>query len=136
MGEADHGRVLNEMRLMDDSISPIPITLPVNPNEAIKLDQDIALRDSNNRLLAIMTLEDIYEWDRAEVSEKVFGTQDLRHPLVAEMHRWGEVNISGTLRMLELPPHYDFSELRLTPAQTRGSLEGVRVFQRRCLSNP
>ncbi len=136
MGEADHGRVLNEMRLMDDSISPIPITLPVNPNEAIKLDQDIALRDSNNRLLAIMTLEDIYEWDRAEVSEKVFGTQDLRHPLVAEMHRWGEVNISGTLRMLELPPHYDFSELRLTPAQTRGSLEGygysnVVAFQTR-----
>jgi sulfate adenylyltransferase len=136
MGEGDHERVVGELRLTNDSIFPIPITLPVNPGEGIKLDQDIALRDSNNRLLAFMAIEEIYEWDRAEVAEKVFGSQDLRHPLVAEMDRWGELNISGALRILELPPHFDFAELRLTPAQTRAKLEGygyanVVAFQTR-----
>jgi sulfate adenylyltransferase len=136
MGEGDHERVVGELQLTNDSIFPIPITLPVNPGEGIKLDQDIALRDSNNRLLAFMAIEEIYEWDRAEVAEKVFGSQDLRHPLVAEMDRWGELNISGALRILELPPHFDFAELRLTPAQTRAKLEGygyanVVAFQTR-----
>ena len=58
-------------------------------------------------------------------SRKVFGTQDLRHPLVAEMHRWGKMNISGRLQVLQLPRHYDFQDLRLTPEQTRSGLESL-----------
>jgi sulfate adenylyltransferase len=122
MVKADHQRVLDEIRLSNDIIFPIPITLPVEPGEAIKQDQDIALRDANNRLLAVMSIGEIYEWDLEEVAEKVYGTLDLRHPLVAEMHRWGKLNISGRLRVLELPPHYDYQDLRLTPAQTRARL--------------
>ena len=69
-------------------------------------------------------------------SARRFGTLDLRHPLVAEMHRWGKLNISGRLQVLQLPRHYDFQELRLTPAQTRARLEqlgheNVVAFQTR-----
>jgi sulfate adenylyltransferase len=83
-----------------------------------------------------MTVEDIYEWDRAEMAQVVCGTQDARHPLVAEMRRWGSVNISGALQVVQLPPRYDFQELRLTPAQTRARLlefgrENVVAFQTR-----
>ena len=56
------------------------------------------------------------------MAQKAFGTLDLRHPLVAEMHRWGKLNISGRLRVLNLPKHYDFVDLRLTPAQTHARL--------------
>ncbi len=119
MGRDAHQRVLDEMRLVDGRLFPLPITLPVDPGEAIELGQEVALRDSNNYLLALMTIEEIYQWDRDEVAEKVFGTLDLRHPLVSEMHRWGGLNISGRLRVLSLPPHYDFKELRMTPTQTR-----------------
>ena len=38
------------------------------------------------------------------------------------MHRWGRVNISGPLQVLQLPPHHDFTGLRKTPAETRASL--------------
>jgi sulfate adenylyltransferase len=86
--------------------------------------------------LAVMTIEEIYAWDRTEVAQKVFGSQDSRHPLVAEMHRWGRLNLSGPLQMLQLPQHYDFHELRLTPAQTRARLstfgyQNVVAFQTR-----
>src|SRR3989442_13991919 len=136
MGQADHQRVLDEMRLSNGQLFPLPIPLPVDASPALHLDCDIALRDAKNDLLAVMTIEEIYAWDLAEVAQKAFGTLDLRHPLVAEMHHWGTLHISGKLQVLQLPKHYDFQGLRLTPAQTRARLEefgyaNVVAFQTR-----
>jgi sulfate adenylyltransferase len=136
MGAEDHQRVLDEMRLASGHLFPIPVTLPVEPGPAVCLDQPIALRNAQNELLAVMTVEEIYPWDRAELAQKAFGTLDLRHPMVAEMHRWGRLNISGHLQVLQLPRHYDFQPLRLTPQQTRAKLErfshqNVVAFQTR-----
>ena len=136
MGRADYERVLLEMRLESGHVFPIPVTLPVEVGSDFRLDREVALRDSRNELLAVMTIAEIYEWDRAEVAERVFGTQDLRHPLVAEMNRWGGLNISGPLRVIALPRRYDFRELRLTPGETRARLEqfghsNVVAFQTR-----
>ncbi len=136
MGQADYQRVLDEMRLASGHVFPIPVTLPVEPGPIIHLDQDIALRNAKNELLAVMTIEEAYPWDREEAARKVFGTLDVRHPLVAEMHRWGTINLSGRLRVLQLPRHYDFVDLRLTPRETRARLEtfghsNVVAFQTR-----
>jgi len=123
MNKADYQRVLEDMRLADGVLFPVPITLPVDSQQPISLDRDVALRDAGNELLAVLTLEEIYEWKLDEVATKVFGSQDSRHPLVAEMHRWGKLNISGHLRVIQLPRHYDFQNLRLTPSQTRAKLK-------------
>src|SRR3989449_1949081 len=136
MGQADHQRVLDELRLSSGQLFPLPIPLPVDASPALHLDCDIALRDAKNDLLAVMTIEEIYAWDLAEVAQKAFGSLDLCHPLVAEMHRWGKLHISGKLQVLQLPKHYDFQGLRLTPAQTRARLEefgyaNVVAFQTR-----
>jgi sulfate adenylyltransferase len=136
MGQKDYQCVLESMLLESGHIMPIPLTLPIEDGEAIKLDQDIALRNSKNELLAVMTVEEIYPWDIDDVAQKVFGTRDLRHPLVAEMHRWGKLNVSGRIQVLQLPCHYDFQDIRLTPAQTRARLEelapkNVVAFQTR-----
>lgn len=125
MGLKDYERVLEGMRLTAGHLFPIPVTLSVEPGSAIRLDQDIALRDAKNDLLAVMTIEEIYEWDKEEEAQRVFGTLDLRHPLVAEMRRWGKLNISGRLQALQLPGRYDFQELRLTPAETRARLKSL-----------
>lgn len=122
MSGEDHERVVEEMRLGSGVLFPIPVTLPVEASAAIRLDEDVALRDQKNEVLAVMTIEEMYEWERDEVSQLVFGTQDVRHPLVAEMHRWGSLNLSGRLQVLQVPRHYDFQDLRLTPAQTRARL--------------
>jgi len=136
MGKADHQRVLDEMRLADGTVFPIPVTMPVDAQQPISLDRDVALRDAKNELLAVLTVEEIYEWSLEEVAAKVFGTQDSRHPLVAEMNRWGKLNVSGRLRVIQLPRHYDFQELRRTPSQTRETLarlgkQNVVAFQTR-----
>jgi sulfate adenylyltransferase len=136
MGAADYERVLAEMRLANGQLFPIPVTLPVPDDERVELDHDLALLDSKNETLAVMTVEEIYEWDLEATARAVFGTTDTRHPLVAEMHRWGTRNISGRLQVHKLPKHYDFSELRLTPAETRARLartgcKNVVAFQTR-----
>ena len=123
MGEEDYQRVLAEMRLKDGHLFPIPITLPVDPVPHIGLDQKIALCNAKNELLAVMTIEEIYEWDLREAAESVFKSQDVRHPLVAEMHRWGKLHLSGRLHILQLPKRYDFQDIRLTAQQTRQRLE-------------
>lgn len=126
MGQQDYQRVLEELRLKSGHIFPIPITLPVMSDEALHLDQEVALRDPKNDLLAVMTIEEIYRWDRDNEARAVCGTVDMRHPTVAEMHGWGEFNISGRLQVLQLPRHYDFQELRLTASQTREALAASR----------
>lgn len=51
--------------------------------------------------------------------QRISGKRDPRHPLLVEMEHWGKLNIADRLQLLELPQHYDFGGLRLTPAQTR-----------------
>lgn len=136
MGEADYRRVLAEMRLGDDQLFPIPITLPISSANGVKLDSEVALRSAKNELLAVMRVDEIYDWDLREEASAVFGVTDTRHSVIAEMHRWGEHYASGPLQVIELPRHYDFKELRLTPLEARRRLlklghSNVVAFQTR-----
>ena len=136
MGEADYECVLSQMRLANGHLFPIPITLPVHADHSFSVGKQIALRSAKNELLAIMTIEEIYGWSRREAALQIFGTESVRHPLVAEMSRWGEVNISGPVEVLQTPPHNDFRDLRLTPMETREKLQklgrnNVVAFQTR-----
>ena len=125
MPRADLARVLAEMRLADGQLFPIPVLLTADRTAGVRLDQDVALRDARNELLGIMTVEEAYDWDRAALAQHVLGSRDVRHPLVAEMQGWGEVALSGRLRILTLPERHDFRELRLTPAETRARLDAM-----------
>lgn len=136
MGRDDLDRVLDEMRLADGHLFPIPVTLPVHEDAPVEEGKDLALRNSKNELLAVVRVEEVYPWDRKRLATKAFGTVDPRHPMVAEMERWGPCFVSGPIQVLELPRHHDFQELRLTPAETRHRLESyghrnVIAFQTR-----
>jgi sulfate adenylyltransferase len=125
MGKDDHQRVLDQMRLRSGHLFPIPITLPVTADARPPLDAKVALRNERNEIIAIMTVDEIYGWDRTEISQKVFCTVDPKHPLVSEMRRWGEFNLAGRLQVLQLPSFFDFQKLRLTPLEVRRKLEAM-----------
>lgn len=136
MGWKDYRSVLETMRLTDGTLFPLPVTLSISKDANLKLDGEIALADQNNNLLAVMRAEEIFEWNREEEALKAYGTNDARHPLVAEMNGWGELCIAGELRVISLPGHRDFTDLRLTPNKTRELLktlgyENVVAFQTR-----
>lgn len=89
MGRQDYERVLQEMRLSGGHLFPVPVTLPIDHDAGIHVDQEVALRNARNELLALMTVEDVYEWNLTGTVRSILGTDDGRHPLVAEMHGWG-----------------------------------------------
>ena len=60
MGHKDHQHVLEEMRLSEGHLFPIPITLPVDGGTDLRLDQDVGLRDEGSEPLAVMTLDEVY----------------------------------------------------------------------------
>lgn len=125
MGASDYKSVIDEMRLADGTVFPIPVTLGVDSLTGLRIGGGLALRDPKNDLLAVMKISEIYEWDREALAMAVAGTADSRHPLVTEMSSWGRFNLSGELRVLRLPKYQDFRELRLTPRQTRRRLEAM-----------
>jgi sulfate adenylyltransferase len=136
MGKADYESVLEEMRLTEGLLFPIPITLPVKSDCAVRVGQEIALRNAKNELLAIMRVDEIFPWYLMHEARSVYRTTDARHPMVAEMHSWGERCISGELQVINLPRRYDFTELRRTPAEVRSILSrmaysNVVAFQTR-----
>ncbi len=125
MGEADYRRVLAEMRLADGTLFPMPITLPVGNDRQIEIGDWIALRTPRNDLVAVMAVEEKYRWDAATEARHVFGTNNARHPLVAEMATWGPWYLSGDLKVLNLPTHASFRSLRRTPAEVRAQLAAM-----------
>ncbi len=136
MSEADYLAVLENMRLESGTLFPIPITLPINDEVEVRIGDEVALRSAKFELLAVMKVEEIYNWDLEKEAEAVAGTTDTSHPLVAEMHSWGKRYISGSLKVITLPKNPDFKELRLTPAEVRQQLtllgnENVVAFQTR-----
>src|SRR5436190_14470815 len=122
MSHADYDRVLDEMRLANGMLFPIPITLPVHDD--VNIGQDITLRGPRNEILAVMTVEEIFD-RRDDEALRVFGTNDTKHPLVAEMASWGRRAISGPLRVIDVATPRDFRELRRTPREVRALLERV-----------
>jgi sulfate adenylyltransferase len=136
MGKADYDRVLKEMRLADGTLFPLPITLTADPKELPTVGEELALRNANFDLIAVMTLEEVYHWDADTEASLAYGTTDTKHPMVSEMGRWSKVCISGPMKVVNLPKYYDFVNLRLTPAQVRTRLEemghdNVVAFQTR-----
>lgn len=122
MTRADYESVLNRMRLADGTLWPMPIMLDVDPAfaETIKTGDEIALRDAEGLLLAILQVEDVWQVNKQQEAEAIFTTQDDSHPGVSYLyHQVKNVYIGGKLLGISLPHHYDFSYLRHTPQALR-----------------
>jgi sulfate adenylyltransferase len=122
MSRADYESVVDNMRLAGGHIFPIPVTLPIDDDVSVSENSDVALRDAKNNLLAVMHVDEIYDWNRDDYARKVLATESHRHPLVSEIRTWGDRFISGPIRVFHLPEHFDFPELRRTPLETRDAL--------------
>ncbi|APX89229.1 adenylyltransferase [Brevirhabdus pacifica] len=122
LGQKDYDSVVENMRLADGSLWPMPITLDVSEEFAAKLEegQDIALRDQEGVILATMTVTDNWTPDKSREAEKVFGADDQAHPAVNYLHNTaGKVYLGGPVTGIQQPVHYDFRARRDTPNELR-----------------
>ena len=120
--QADYDGVVSDMRLTSGALWPMPITLDVSEKfaEGLEPGTDIALRDQEGVILAIMSLTDKWVPNKALEAEKVFGADDLAHPSVNYLHNVaGPVYLGGPITGIQPPTHYDFKARRDTPNELR-----------------
>ena len=122
LGQEDYDSVVENMRLADGSLWPMPITLDVSEGfaETIEAGKDIALRDQEGVILAILSISDKWVPNKAREAEKVFGADDIAHPAVNYLHNVaGPVYLGGAITGIQPPTHYDFRARRDTPNELR-----------------
>ena len=139
LARPDYESVRDRMRLANGTLWPMPITLDVTEELARTLGPGatLALRDPEGVMLAVLHVEEVWQPDRALEARQVFGTSSREHPgvehLLGRTHGW---YVGGPVEALQLPVHYDFKALRLTPAQVRAEFarlnwDRIAAFQTR-----
>jgi len=135
MTRKEYENVCDSMRLPDGTVWPIPITLDITEELAKKLlpGDRLALRDPEGFMAAVLTIEDLWKPDKRKKAEAVYSTVNTEHPgvkyLFKESHTW---YVGGRIEGIQLPEHYDFRELRLTPSELRA--EFARLGWRRIVA--
>ena len=139
LSEGDYITVLDNMRLQDGTLWPIPITLDVTKEFSLNIDvsQEIVLKDKEGFIIAVMSVESIWRPDKMEEANKVLLTTDEGHPAVNYLlNESNPIYVGGPVKGLMLPTQYDYKDLRHTPHHVRelfekNSWDNVVAFQTR-----
>ena len=136
MTRAEYESVCHNMRLADGTLWPMPITLDVTEELAKKLTpgaSKLALRDPEGVMVAVLHVEEVWQPDRKAEAKAVFGSTSAAHPgadyAINKANPW---YVGGKIEGMQIPSHYDFRNLRLTPAELRA--EFARVGWRRVVA--
>jgi sulfate adenylyltransferase len=114
--------VIDGYHLPDGTLWSLPISLDVPAKLAGQLEsgRQLALRDAEGFMLAVLSVEDIWRPDKQREAEEIYATTDRRHPgvgyLLDQVH---DTYIGGSLHGIQLPTHFDFETLRHTPEELR-----------------
>jgi sulfate adenylyltransferase len=115
MGRDDYERVVEEMRLANGLPWALPVCLAVD--EAPRGDE-LALADEAGRPLAVLEVEDVYDYDKEREAERCFRTTETAHPGVARLYAQKPRYLAGRVTVFERREP-GFPELALDPAETR-----------------
>ncbi|MCE5393269.1 MAG: adenylyl-sulfate kinase [Acidithiobacillus sp.] len=119
LGERAWYSVVEEMRLPDGALWPIPITLDIPEEVARHLQPGdfLHLEREDGTPLAQLQVEELYRVDRLAEAQAVYATVDPVHPGVAAVLAMSPWNVAGTLTewreggllraaAVEFPPEY------------------------------
>ena len=122
MNQNNYDGVCKKMRLENNLLWPIPITLDINNELADKLEinEKIVLRDKEGFAIALLTVNDIWNPNKEEEAQQIYETTDIYHPgvniLLNETH---SIYVGGSIEGIHNPKHYDYPQLRHTPVELR-----------------
>lgn len=140
MNKADYEGVVENMRLADGTLFPMPICLDISAEQAAMVEasgkSSVALLDWEGNTIAVLDVNDVWSPNKDKEAQMVFGG-DGEHPAVDYLYRYAaDTYMGGKLRGVQLPPAYDYRDIRKTPAQLRADFaakgwDKVVAFQTR-----
>jgi sulfate adenylyltransferase len=115
MGREDYERVVEEMRLASGLPWALPVCLAV---DAAPAGDRVVLTNESGRPLALLEVEDTFEYDKEREAEQCFRTTEDAHPGVARLYGQKPLYLAGRVTVFDRaePP---FPELAFDPAETR-----------------
>jgi sulfate adenylyltransferase len=119
MGAKDHQACIEEMRLRDGTLWPIPVCLGLADDQP--QGDLLALRGERGDFLGVLEVEEVFERDRVAEAELVYGTTDPDHPGVARVLSSPRRAVSGPIRAVVEPLEGPVGRYALTPAETRAA---------------
>ncbi|WP_413300122.1 sulfate adenylyltransferase [Bacillus sp. 1P10SD] len=124
LGKADYESVVSSMRLADNTIWSIPVTLPVSTETAatLKAGEEIKLI-FNNEVYGVIKVSEWYEPDLDKEALKVYKTLELAHPGVRRLYERGPVYVAGEVTLIKKPEKGVFTDVWLEPKETRALFE-------------
>lgn len=127
MGEKDYIKVVENMRLTDGTLWPIPITLSVTKEEGdgIPLGSEIALIDGEEKtLMGSMLVREKYFYDKKHEAKLVFRTEDETHPGVAKVYAQEDTLLAGPVKVFSEGPYPErYGHRYGRPVETRAIFE-------------
>ncbi len=139
MTEKDYLGCLNDMKLEDGTLWPLPVTLAVSIEQAQELKPGMrcALKsDSDGETLGDILIEDVYSYDKIAECQAAFGTTDSNHPGVAKTLDQKPVYVGGQIRAYGQSAYADLFPEYGSPKDVRTAIEQagwetVAAFQTR-----
>ncbi|GMA17460.1 sulfate adenylyltransferase [Deinococcus metallilatus] len=121
LGEADYLSVIEHLRLADGTPWSIPITLPVNREEAGQYTGRVVLTRGGEPV-GTLDVQERYDARKSLEAREVYRTEDAAHPGVAALYAQGDVNLAGPVTLFEVP-RGTFPRHHRTPAEVREVIE-------------
>ena len=123
MDRGTYDSVVEDMRLPDGTLWPLPVTLTVDEKRAGELSEgsEISLVDGAGEPVATMLLRERYRYDREREARLVYRTTDESHPGVAALYRRGDVLLGGDVTLLRPPDPGPFPGHYYTPRELRAA---------------
>jgi len=123
MGKKDVESVCKKMTLTNGTLWPIPIIFDIDIEEikekGIK-DTDTILLTYHDHALAILAIEEIFNYDKLALEQAVLGTTDLEHPGVKMYNKLKDTFIGGKITLVNIPKfNFPFDKFWYTPLQLR-----------------
>ncbi len=121
MGQNDYLGVVKEMRLASGVPWSVPVTLSVTPEvaEPLNIGSLIRLDNSDGEFIGILQLTEKYSYDKKLEAEKVYRTEEDKHPGVKVVYEQGDINLAGPVWLLERSEHPQFPDYQIDPAASR-----------------
>lgn len=120
MGKDDFENVVHHMKLADGTIWSIPFVLDVDQTTAdqLSIGDQIALVDEQKNPIALMNLNDKFNYDKKVFSEKVFKTTDEKHPGVSMVNSMKDWLLGGDIELIDNSKE-PYNQYNLDPYETR-----------------
>jgi sulfate adenylyltransferase len=115
MGRADYDRVVEELHLVNGLPWGMPVCLAVDEAPS---GERVALAGDDGYVVAVLDVEEVFEYDKEREAELTFRTTDDAHPGVARLYAQKPRYLAGRVTVFERAQPR-FPELALDPADTR-----------------